>query len=120
MLDLTTKTVFISRDVDFHETVFRFRTVNATSTDAFVFEVGNTSEGCLGTFVTPISIPDMPTNNCESCPAPIPSSSSLSSTPICSTHDPLPTSLPSDTTNVLLDSVPSIVTNPAIEDNPTI
>ena len=30
-------TVFISRDVDFHETVFPFRTVNATSTDPFCF-----------------------------------------------------------------------------------
>ncbi|XP_075670303.1 uncharacterized protein LOC142640096 [Castanea sativa] len=118
VLDLTTKDVFISRDVVFHEIVFPFRNANITFVDPFIFEVDNTSKGCLGTFVTPISIPDMPIDNCESCLAPIPSSSSLSSTPICSTHDLLPTSLPFDTTSVLLDYVPSIVPNHAVEDQP--
>ena len=66
VLDLTTKDVFISRDVVFHENVFPFRTSNATSANPFIYEVDNTFEGCLGTFVTPISIPDMPTYNCES------------------------------------------------------
>ena len=118
VLDLTTKNIFISRDVVFHETVFPFGNAIANSVDPFISKVDTTSEGCLGPFVTPISIPNMHTNHCETCPGTIPSSSSLSSTPICSNHDHLPNPLPSDSTTVLLDYVPSIVTNPVVADQP--
>ena len=48
----------------------------------------------------------------------VPSSSSLSSTFICSNHNTLPDPLPSDSIAVLLDFVPSIVTNSTVEDQP--
>ena len=118
MLDLTTINIFISRDVVFHEIVFPFGNATANSADPFISKVDTTSEECLGPFVTPISIPDMHTDHCEACPKTFPSSSSLSSTPTCSNHDHLPNSLPSDSTTVLLDYVPSIVTNPTVEDQP--
>ena len=118
MFDLTTRNIFISRDVVFHETVFPFRNATATLADPFIFEVDTTSKGCLGPFVTLISIPNIPTNHCETCPESILTSPSLSSTPICSNHDHLPNPLPSNSTFVLLHSTPSIVTNPAVEDQP--
>ena len=118
MLDLTTRNIFISRDVVFHKIVFPFGNATANSADPFISKVDTTSEECLGPFVTPISIPDMHTDHCEACPKTIPSSSSLSSTPTCSNHDHLPNSLPSDSTTVLLDYVPSIVTNPIVADQP--
>ena len=118
MLDLTTINIFISRDVVFHETIFPFGNVDANSADSFIFEGDTTSEGFLGPFVTPISILDMHTSYYETCFEPIPSSSSLSSTFICSNHNTLPDPFPSDSISVLLDYVPFIVTNPAIEDQP--
>ena len=118
VLDLTTRNVFISRDVIFHEIIFPFGNTDANFADPFIFEVDTTSEGCLGPFVTPISILDMHTNHFESCSEPIPSSSSLSSTPICTNHNSLPDPLPFDSTSALLDYLPSIVTNPTVEDQP--
>ena len=75
VLDLTTKNVFISRDVIFHETIFPFGNVVANFAYPFISKVNTTSKGCLGPFVTPISIPDMHTNHSKSCSEPIPSSS---------------------------------------------
>ena len=118
VLDLTTKNVFIFRDVIFHETIFPFGNVDANFAYPFISKVDTTSEGCLGPFVTPISIPDMHTNHSESCSEPIPSSLSLSSTHICTNHNSLPDPMPFDSTSVLLDSVSSIVTNPTIKDQP--
>ena len=118
MFDLTTRNIFISRDEVFHETVFPFRNATATLADPFIFEVDTTSKGCLGPFGTLISIPNIPTNHCETCPESILTSPSLSSTPICSNHDHLPNPLPSNSTFVLLHSTPSIVTNPAVDDQP--
>ena len=118
MLDLTTRNIFISRDVVFHEIVFPFGNATANSADPFISKVDTTFEECLGPFVTPISIPDMHTNHSESCSEPIPSSLSLSSTHICTNHNSLPDPMPFDSTFVLLDSVPSIVTNPTIKDQP--
>ena len=75
VLDLTTKNVFISRDVIFHETIYHFGNVVANFAYPFISKVNTTSKGCLGPFVTPISILDMHTNHFGSCSEPIPSSS---------------------------------------------
>ena len=48
VLDLTTKAVFISRDVIFHENVFPCGNANINSADSFVPEVDTTFEGCFG------------------------------------------------------------------------
>lgn len=86
MLDLITKNVFIARDVLFHETVFPFSTSATDFTDPFVLRVDTTIEGGLDTFVTPISIPDMPIDSCEPCIL----SDHTSFPSKLSTHDPLP------------------------------
>ena len=67
MLDLNTKIVFITRDVLFYEKVFPFSTIATDFIDPLVLGVDNTTEGDLDTFVTPVSIPDMPIDSCEPC-----------------------------------------------------
>ena len=67
MLDLTTINIFISRNVVFHETIFPFGNADTNSANPFISEVDTTSEGCLGPFVTPISIPNMHTSHSETC-----------------------------------------------------
>ena len=118
VLDLSTKNIFISRDVVFHENIFLFGNADPNSTDHFISEVDTTSEGCLSPFVTPISIPDMHIDHSESCSKPIPFPSSLSSIPICTNHNSLPGPLPYDFTSVLLDFAPSFSTNLVAEDQP--
>ena len=115
VLDLTTKNVFISRDVIFHETIFPFGIAKSPAVDPFISEVDSTSEGCLGPFVTPYSVLDMHNDQSASCSDITPSPSSV---PISTHHVPLPDSLPSDSTSVLLGSIPSINTNLAAEDQP--
>nr|POE68980.1 hypothetical protein CFP56_41150 [Quercus suber] len=76
---------------------------SALMSDPFISEVDSTSEGCLGPFVTPYSVPDMHNDQSASCSDITPSPSSI---PISTHHVPLPDSLPSDSTSVLLDSIP--------------
>ena len=108
VLDLSTKTVFISRDVLFYENVFPSAEVT-DFTDPFVLGVDITKTGDLDTFVTPVSIPNMPIDSCEHVPAS--SHSCLPSLPSnSSAHDVLPSdSIP------LSDSIPVVVTNPSAD-----
>lgn len=108
-LDLNTYTVFISRDVIFYENVFPFSAQAIDFTNPFVLGVDITTEGDLDTFVTPISIPDMPINSSESVPMSNHScSSKLSSKHYA--HD----ALPNDSIS-LSDSIPIAVTNPSAD-----
>ena len=115
LLDLGTRTIFISRDVIFHETIFPFGTAKPIVADPFISEVNSTSEGCLGPFVTPYSVPDMHNDQSTSCSD---ITHSPSSVPISTHHVPLPNSLPSNSTSVLLNSIPFVSTNLATEDQP--
>ena len=112
-MDLGTRTIFISRDVIFHETIFPFGTAKPTVADPFISEINSTFEGCLGPFVTPYSVPDMHNDQSASYSDITPS---LSSVPISTHHVPLPDSLPFDSTSVLLDSIPFVSTNLAADD----
>lgn len=67
MLALTTKIIFITRDVIFYENVFPFSTIITDFTDPFFPEVDTIAEGGLDTFVTLVSIPDMTIDSCEPC-----------------------------------------------------
>ena len=111
VLDLTTSTVFTSRDVIFHENVFPFSASASDFTDPFILGVDTTTEGDLGTFVTPISIPDVPLDSLESFP--------MSAHP-CVT-EPISDSSPHDVLSndsISLESVPIIVTNPLVDPPP--
>lgn len=55
VLDLTTRDIFISRDVVFHETIFPFGNANANSANPFIFEVDTTSKGYYVPLLLPLA-----------------------------------------------------------------
>ena len=112
VLDLTTNTVFTSRDVIFHENVFPFSALASDFIDPFILGVDTTTEGDLGTFVTPVSIPDVPLDSSKSFP--------VSAHP--SVIEPISDSSPHDVLSndsiSLSESVPIVVTNPLADPPP--
>ena len=107
-MNLSTKTVFVSRDVHFHENIFPFATDVKDFSDPFVTEVdASISDAVIDAFVTPVSIPNAPIESPNPCNSLIQPSSSFS-TPSAS---PSPTCLPIDTSNSLhtFVSVPNII-----------
>ena len=81
-MDLSTKTVFISRDVHFHENIFPFATDVKDFSDPFFTEVdASASSTNMDTFVTPVSIPDTQSDSSGAC-NPLNQPSSSLSTPL--------------------------------------
>ena len=111
-MDLTTNTVFSSRDVIFHENVFPFSASASDFTDPFILGVDTNTEGDLGMFVTPINIPDVPLDSSESFP--------MSAHP-CVT-EPISNSSPHDVLSndsiSLSEFAPIVVTNPFADPPP--
>ena len=77
VMNLSTKTVFVSRDVYFHENTFPYATSVHDFSDPFVSEVDASSSSAIPSFVTPVSIPDASTDPYPPC-----TSSHLPSVPL--------------------------------------
>ena len=68
VLDLATHSVFLSRDVTFHEHSFPFASVSSSVTDSFTScedIVAPSSSAGNDSFVTPISVPDFVPNDTD-------------------------------------------------------
>ena len=95
-MDLSTKTVFISRDVHFHENIFPFATDVKDFSDPFFTEVdASASSTNMDTFVTPVSIPDTQSDSFGACNPLNQPSSSLSTPSDSPNHSSFPSN-PSD------------------------
>ena len=71
LLDLSTNTVFVSKDVVFHEHIFPFASDKCDFSDPFTIfskvEAHSSSKDCIDSFVTPIGIIKVPTQYSSTC-----------------------------------------------------
>ena len=112
VMNLSTKAVFVSRDVYFHENIFPFATTVQDFSDPFVTEV-DASTSAIDPFITPVSIPNAPIESSPPCnslisPSQPSSTPSPSSTPPCV---PLVTSDSLDTT-FFVPNIPNVDPSP--------
>ena len=105
VMNLSTKTVFVSRDVYFHENNFPFATYVQDFSNPFVTEV-DASVSAINPFVTPISIPNAPIEFTPLCTSLI-SPSNFFSTPLPSPTPPCVPLVTSDSLDIVV-SVPKI------------
>lgn len=114
-MDLYTKTIFVSKDVHFHENIFPFATDVKDFSDPFVTKVDASAFGTgMDTFVILVSIPDVQPNSSGPC-NPLTQPSSSLSTPLDS---PGQTNLPLEPSDLLNTSV-SIPTISNADPRPT-
>lgn len=71
LLNLSTNTVFVSRDVVFHEHIFPFASNKCDFSNPFTIisevEAHSSGKDCTDSFVTPVGITEVPTQYSSTC-----------------------------------------------------